>query len=154
EGKTKDETARQLGWTEGTVSGRLARARQLLRVRLARRGLGPSAVLVALGLAQGEASAAVPLGLLEATLRAALRVRAGGAAWGVGSERAVGLAAGVARGFLLTKVKIGAGLLLVMGALAAGAALVARQVLPAQAPAARQDAPAPALTRDRPPDRA
>src|SRR5262249_29856468 len=71
-GNSKDETARQLGWTEGTVSGRLARGRQLLRVRLARRGLGPAAVLLALELAQSTASAALPAGLAAAALRSGL----------------------------------------------------------------------------------
>ena len=43
EGKTHDDAARQLGCPLGTVKGRLARARDLLRTRLARRGLALTA---------------------------------------------------------------------------------------------------------------
>ena len=41
EGKTQEDVARELGWTKGTVSGRLARAKDMLRARLTRRGFAP-----------------------------------------------------------------------------------------------------------------
>src|SRR6059036_3171365 len=39
EGRTRKEAASQLGWNEGTVASRLARARAILADRLARRGV-------------------------------------------------------------------------------------------------------------------
>ena len=70
EGKTNAQAAKQLGWPEGSISRRLSRARELLRSRLARRGLAMSVALIAAVFAR-EAAAAAPAGLLAATARAA-----------------------------------------------------------------------------------
>jgi RNA polymerase sigma factor (sigma-70 family) len=72
EGKTNEEAARQLGWPTGSISGRLARARELLRKRLVRRGLALSAGGFAVLLSQNSASAAVPESLLDCTVRGAV----------------------------------------------------------------------------------
>jgi RNA polymerase sigma factor (sigma-70 family) len=47
EGMTHDQAALLLDWPVGTVRGRLSRARELLRGRLARRGLAPTLVTAA-----------------------------------------------------------------------------------------------------------
>jgi RNA polymerase sigma factor (sigma-70 family) len=76
EGLPHDAVAQRLGWPIGTVRGRIARGRDLLGARLTRRGLAPAAVLLALGLLP-ETAAAVPVRLVETTVRAAARVAAG-----------------------------------------------------------------------------
>ncbi len=72
EGRTNEETARELGWPVGTVKTRLNRARELLRVRLVRRGLSLSAAVLAALLAPASLTAAVPVALQTAALHAAL----------------------------------------------------------------------------------
>jgi RNA polymerase sigma factor (sigma-70 family) len=58
EGKTRDEAAKDLGWSVGTVRGRLARGRARLRTRLGRRGVSLSVPLAA-GPAQAESALCV-----------------------------------------------------------------------------------------------
>src|SRR5579884_151529 len=66
-GLTRDEAARQLGWSLGTLKRRLEEGRNALRLRLARRGI--TAVGLALTVLTPEAlQAAVNPSLLEATL--------------------------------------------------------------------------------------
>src|SRR5262249_33028278 len=73
QGQSKAEAAQLLGWKEGTVSGRLARARKLLQGRLTCRGVMLSAALCAASLTPGAAEAAIPFALSESTLQAALQ---------------------------------------------------------------------------------
>ena len=70
EGKTNEEAAHQLQWPVGTAKGRLNRARELLRGRLARRGLALSAGLLTAALV--PAASAAPAGLLDVTAKAGL----------------------------------------------------------------------------------
>jgi RNA polymerase sigma factor (sigma-70 family) len=47
QGLSREEAARQLGWSDGAVKGRLERGRRRLADRLARRGVAPSALVLA-----------------------------------------------------------------------------------------------------------
>jgi RNA polymerase sigma factor (sigma-70 family) len=77
EGKTNEEVAHQLRWPVGTVKGRLARARDLLRSRLTRRGLALSAAFLVTALSKNTVFAeVVPTPLAKKVIRGALWVRA------------------------------------------------------------------------------
>jgi RNA polymerase sigma factor (sigma-70 family) len=151
EGKSHVEAARQLAWPVGTVKGRLARARQQLRTRLARRGLALAAVAVAPLLGSELAPAAVPAGLAAAAVRAAPPFAAGASARP--AARAADLAEAVARTLPAGKRRL-LGLVVVLALLGAGSGLLTaegRDGRPAAAEpaAAPPEAPAPPRPRSR-----
>jgi RNA polymerase sigma-70 factor (ECF subfamily) len=80
EGKSHQQAARELGWPSGSMSRRMNRARELLRRRLARRGLTLSTGLLFLLIARNAGAATVSKTLAGLTTQAALAFRAGQAA--------------------------------------------------------------------------
>jgi RNA polymerase sigma factor (sigma-70 family) len=130
EGVTRKEAARQLGVPEGTVAGRLARARTMLARRLARHGLALSGGLLAVLLAQNGAPAGVPTSVVSSTIKAATLLTAGqGAAAGLISAPVAALTAGVLKTMLLTKFKTAAVVLLAVALLGTGAGWLTHQAL-------------------------
>jgi RNA polymerase sigma factor (sigma-70 family) len=114
EGKTRKEAARQLGCPEGTVAGRLARARAMLAKRLARHGLAVSGAALAAVLSQEVVSAGVPTSVVSSTIKAASLFAVGkAAATGAISVKVAALTEGVLKTMLLTKLKIATAVLLV-----------------------------------------
>src|SRR5262245_49347228 len=62
EGLSLEEAARRLGWTAGSVKGRLERGRRRLQERLAARGLPLGAALAVAGVSRGAAAVRVAIG--------------------------------------------------------------------------------------------
>jgi RNA polymerase sigma factor (sigma-70 family) len=138
EGKTSEQAAAILGCPRGSMSARLAQARERLRQGLARRGfVAPTAGLAALAT---TAQASVPLPLLDNTARAAVWFageQAGTA--GFVSSQAIALA----RGMLVNKLKAVAAVMLAAAMLGTGATLLlqaAPHAAPQQPPEARLSA--------------
>lgn len=141
EGLTHDQAARQLGWPLGTLQSRLARGRQRLRGRLARRGFpllaGPLGAVLA---REAAAASTLPYALVEQATRAAavpalMIGEAAGA--GVVSAAAVELMEGALKAMSLIRLKKIGWFILLLGIATAGAGVAARQ------PVRKHDLPAP-----------
>ena len=146
QGRTRDEAARQLGWSVGVLRGRLDRGRELLRARLARRGMALSAVLLPLGIAAKSEAAVLPA-LLSPTIQAALHAAHVPVVAGV-SAQAAALAQGVIQAMFLTKMKMLVTSFVVLAFLGTGAGVLTYR---AQAQAPGQNPFAPNLPAVQPP---
>jgi RNA polymerase sigma factor (sigma-70 family) len=122
EGKSRKEAARLLGWPEGTVASRLARARQMLSRRLARHGTVLSASAVAALFAQNEVCAQVPPALTASLIKVAPLVASGQTTLAALPDRVAALTQGVLRAMFMTKLKLATVLFLVLALLGLGAA--------------------------------
>jgi RNA polymerase sigma factor (sigma-70 family) len=127
EGCTHEQAAAQLRCPVGTVKSRLARAREELRGRLARRGFVPTAGLLAAAFATEPASG-MTIELLGATIRAATRLAATRKIpVGAASTAVAALVQGTIRSMSMGTLKIGATVLAAAGVIATGAAVLAYQ---------------------------
>ncbi len=104
QGLSYEQAARQLGWPLGTVGSRIARARELLRSRLVRRGV--TATTAALPVLLAREATAAPAGWVEAATRAAMRLGegAGGAKAAGTVSAAVALSDHVLRRMLMIRL--------------------------------------------------
>jgi RNA polymerase sigma factor (sigma-70 family) len=142
EGRTYSEAARALGWAEGTVSGRLARARDILRDRLTRRGLALSAGTLVTVLSGGSSLTAGEWMVCGFRLRAVLSCAMNEP--GALSPGAISLSEGVLRAMWMTKLKLVATACLVTTVLGAGLfSTLKSEAGAAPVNAARVDAPLP-----------
>jgi RNA polymerase sigma factor (sigma-70 family) len=138
EGRTRDEAARQLGWSLSTLRRRLAQGRRLLEARLRGRGVTLPAALAGL---LAASSVAVPGHLRAAALAAAGARAAGGGAAGASvlSSARKGIA------LLLSTAGKKVGVFVVLAALATAVCFACRWDPHAeQAPAASESPPAAA----------
>jgi RNA polymerase sigma factor (sigma-70 family) len=113
EGRTRDEAARQLGWTFGAFKGMLDRGRDLLRKRLERRGVTLAAALASITLAQ-DTTAATSMATAQTALAYAARQMTG-----LASTHAVSLAKAALKSTMPLKSTLAA--LLVAGIALVGA---------------------------------
>ncbi len=148
QGNTRQAAAALLGWSEGTLSGRLARARALLAKRLARHGLVVTGAGLAAVLSPSAASACVPAPLVSLTVQAAPLIAAGKATAGVVSARVASLLDGVLRAMFLTKLKTVSAVVLAVGFLTGAVGLCLTQ--PTAAPAAQDTRTAPPVKVEAP----
>ncbi|MCI0456279.1 MAG: sigma-70 family RNA polymerase sigma factor [Gemmataceae bacterium] len=120
EGKSHEQSARELGWPKTSLEYRLTRAREMLRKRLERRGIALSGAALIGALTQNAVSAAVPAQLTISTVKGAtLLLTSKTAAAGALSAKAILLEEEAMKSLLGSKVTVLA-VLLATGLVAGG----------------------------------
>jgi RNA polymerase sigma factor (sigma-70 family) len=123
EGRSLEEASRQLGWTIGSVKGRLERGRARLHDRLVRRGLTLAAALASVEVSRALAPASVIAGLAARTVPGALAYGAGEATATAVSQSAILWASRVVMDMAFPRLAITAELVLTLAAVGAGIAI-------------------------------
>lgn len=131
EGLSYAQAARQLGWRDGTLCGRLARARELLRQRLTRRGLTLTGAALLAGMTE---SSSAPAATLAAVTRMASLFTLGEAVAGAVPLPVATLAQNVLHATSIAKIKMLAILVVALGLLTAGVGLAASHFLALKPP--------------------
>jgi RNA polymerase sigma factor (sigma-70 family) len=145
EGKTCEQAARELGWPKSTLGLRLSRARELLRGRLARRGVTVPAALLAAGLARETSAACLSASLTLDTVRLVRQAAGGRPGLGAAASLAAQATKGTAAGRL---VVCGLTAALGIAAVVACSAAVSTGALPDPPPAEAPATPKPAVRTD------
>jgi RNA polymerase sigma factor (sigma-70 family) len=133
EGKSRDEAARFLGVPLSTVISRLEEGRELLRRRLARRGVPLSWALAGVTLLSETARAAVSATLARATSQVALQVIAGEAITNLVSTNVSALVKGGMQTMFVIKLKVAMAVLLAAGLLVSSLMIAGLGTSPASA---------------------
>jgi RNA polymerase sigma factor (sigma-70 family) len=155
EGRTQEEAAGLLGWTLGSLRGRLLRGRAHLKARLARRGLALPAGIVlplvpaALSASLQAAGPVIPPQLVTTVTRAAVRFSTHSMATEL-SGPAVEMAQEGLRIMMCSKLKLAAAAVLTMTVLVAGAGLLGRQAWQAKPAEERREDQTPPVANAAP----
>jgi RNA polymerase sigma factor (sigma-70 family) len=133
-GCSLDETSRQLSLNPSTTGNRLARAREMLRKKLIRRGVTAGTVGALTTLLSAEAGAAVlPATFVSATVQAASLAATGNLAAGVGtgvvSAKVAAMTKGAIQMMFIAQLKTAALITAACVVVAGSGAVVAKEVL-------------------------
>ena len=141
EGCSCEQAARHLGCPVGTLGSRLARGRERLRNRLARRGVVPAVGAFATAFSSEANGAAMPAALADSAVQAAT---------GKASIAAAALANTLFRSMIMAKLATIAACVLAVGGIAVGGAWVSRPTVRAQVPQSKPDTAKAQVSQSKP----